>query len=282
MPEWLDNFENTGVTVENKEGFTKYAERYATEGDAIVAGYNHQKMVGAPFKFPESLDKLPDDASRGEFTSQANKLLGIIKTGDINTLKDVNLKDGMAEGAVYNEDFANSFKQFAVDNSLNVSDMPKIAKFFNESMGKLAIDLKTKSENDAIAAAEACDVALIAHPDIGSKEKLLELTELFARAMTNNVGLSDDEVEELADGLALSKFTTNAVLSRVILKQFAPLAAEGNTEGGGPGSTVTDTGQTPYQWKQSRWPKSKDMWGKEDDKWEDQSIEVRKLAKRKE
>ena len=209
--------------------------KYKSADKAMLGGVDAMAFVGKPFKMPESLEKLPDDASRTDFTAQAHKLLGITKTKDIATLKDVNLKDGMAEGTAYSEDFANSFKQFVVDNNLNVNDMPKYAKFFNTTMAAVT----AKAETDKITAAESCDKALIAHPDIGSKEKLLEMTELFARAMKNKVGLTPAEAEELADGLALSKLTTNPVLARVMLKQFAPLAAEASTEGGGGGTPPT-------------------------------------------
>ena len=232
MPEhWTDDFEHSSITDENRESFNTAMAKYGTQEDAIVGGHNAMKLAGKPFKMPESLDKLPDDASRTDFTAQAHKLLGISKTKDIATLADVNLKDGIAEGTPYDEDFANSFKQFVIDNNLNVNAMPKYAKFFNTAMATVT----AKAETDKIAAAEACDKALIEHPEIGSKEKLLEMTELFVRAMKDHVGLKPEEAEELADGLALSKLTTNPVLARVMLKQFAPLAAEASTEQAGDG-----------------------------------------------
>lgn len=237
---WSNDFEHASITDENKEAFNTAMGKYETQGDALIGGFNAQKLAGKPFKMPESLDKLPDDASRSEFTAQVHKLFGITKAKDIKELVDVNLKDGLPEGSPYNEDFANSFKQFVIDNNLNVSDMPKYAKFFNTAMAKVTADQKAKTESDNISAAESCDKALIAHPDIGSKEKLVEMTELFVRAMKNNVGLTVEETKELADGLALSKLTTNPVLARVMLKQFASLAAEASSEDGEGGTTKTE------------------------------------------
>lgn len=233
---WSQEFEHSSITADNREAFNTHMSKFPTQGDAVANHMELAKMTGKPFKLPESMDKLPDDTSRSDFTSQAHKLLGIIKTKDINTLKDVNLKDGMAEGASYDEDFANSFKQFVVDNDLNVSDMPKYSRFFNTAMGKATVDMAAKTEADNLAAAEKCDAALIAHPSIGSKEKLLELSELFTRAMKKHVGLTAEEVEELGDALAISKLTKNEVLTRVMLHQFAPLAAEATSEGGGGGN----------------------------------------------
>jgi len=129
---------------------------------------------------------------------------------------------------------------------MNTSDMPKNAKFFNSIMGKMKADAATKAESDAIAAATKCDESLVAHPDIGSKEKLTEMTELFKRAMTNHVGLSADEVTELGDGLALSTITSNPVLQRIMLKTFAPLAGEAQSEGGGSPSKEKGKPKSPH------------------------------------
>lgn len=231
---WSKEFEHPSITDENREAFGTSMAKFPTKDDVVVNHIELSKLTGAPFKLPKDLDGMGEEA-KADFTSQVNKMFGIIKTKDIKTLADVNLKDGMAEGATYDEDFANSFKQFVVDNSLNVSDMPKYAKFFNEAMAKVAVANATKRENEAIGAATSCEEALIAHPDIGSKENLVKQTELFVRAMKNHVGLTPDEVKELADGLALSKLTTNPVLARVLLKQFAPLATTADIEGGGGG-----------------------------------------------
>ena len=240
MEHWADDFEHESITDENREAFSTHMAKFDTEGDAVMDGYDLAKQKGNLFKIPESLENLPDDESRTDFTSQVHKLFGIRKTKDISELANVNLKDGMAEGAVYNEDFANSFKQFVVDNNLNVNDMPKLAKFFHVSMAKLGEAQKAKTEADNLAAAKSCNDALIAHADIGSEERLLVLTEQFTRAMETKVGLTPDEVEELADDLAVSKLSRHPALTRVLLQQIAPLAAEASTEkGGGPTHKAT-------------------------------------------
>lgn len=246
MPDehWSEGFEHASITDENREAFNTAASKFPTQDDMSVGYMELQKTAGKPFKMPESLDKLPDDASRSEFTTQVNKLLGITKAKDIKELIDVNLKDGLPEGSPYDEDFANLFKQFVIDNNLNVSDMPKYAKFFNTSMAKVAADQKAKTESDALAAADATNKALIAHPSIGSEEKLLEQTELLKRAVQNNVGLTPEEVEEFADTLADTLLTKNPVMARVMLKVLAPLGAEASTEGGG-GGTPPSTDKVP-------------------------------------
>lgn len=254
MEHWIDDFEHSSITDENRESFNTHMSKFDTQADAVMDGYGLAKQKGKPFKLPEAMDKL-DEASRSEFTAQAHKLLGITKTKDIAALKDVNLKDGMAEGAAYNEEFANSFKHFVIDNDLNVNAMPKLAKFFNVAMAKFAAAQKAKTEADNIAAAEKTNEALIAHPSIGSKEKLLELTELFTRAFKNHLGLTADEVKELANDLSISKLTKHPVLARIMLHQFAPLAATASTEEPGSGNPPAKDEVEDGVTEQILWPK---------------------------
>ncbi len=249
---WAPGFEHASITADNREAFNTVASKFATQGDMCVGYHELQKTTGKPFKMPESLDKLPDDAARADFTSQAHKVLGIRKVKSIDDLKDVNLKDGLPDGSPYDEGFAAAYKQFVVDEDMNSSDMPKNAKFFNTIMAKIKADNATKLENDNLAAATKCDEALIAHPDIGSKEELLKQTELFKRAITSKVGLTADEVDELGEGLTLSTITKNPVLQRVMLKHFAPLAATATNEGGTGGAGAdgkpvnSDSGSPTY------------------------------------
>lgn len=278
VPEWIGGFENAGVTSENKEAFQNYAKNYQTEGDAIVAGYNHKKLVGAPYKLPESMDKLPDDKTRGELRGSALKLLGMEPAANVEALADLNLKAGMAEGIEPDVDLANMFKTVAVEKKWSKSVTQDIIELHNTVQAQARAAAAEKTLKDAETAAQECDAKLVAHPDFGSEEELLRQTELFKRAMENNVGLTPEEVTELGEGLALSTITTNPVLQRVMLKQFVPLAEEGDTPPGGGGGGGGATEQTPYQWKKARWESDPSMWGKEDAKWEDQSPEFKKIA----
>ena len=277
MEHWTETIEHDSITDENREAFKTANAKYATEADAIVGGYNAQKLAGKPYKVPDDLSKL-DDTSKAEFTSQASKLLGIEYAKDLDGLKDLDLKVGQADGAATDETLATAFKQFVVDNKVNKADAQKMLGFYNTAMGQATEAYKQKAEDDKIAKMEACNKALIAHPDIGSEEKLNEQTELFKRAIMNNCGLSAEEAKTFADDIANSMFTTTPTTARLLLKAFAPLAAEGSTGdgGGGGGSTGTVKQQTPYEAKKSNWPKSPSMWGKPEDTWDMQSLQTKK------
>ncbi len=255
----ISAIEHPSITAENRGDFSTHMEKFDSMEAAALDGMGLKKLQGAAFKLPKDIAGM-DEKARGEFMPQVHKLLNIRHAASVDELKDVNLKDGLPDGSPFDENIANMFKEFVVKENLNTSDMPKYSKFFNTLMAELKTEAATKADNDAIKAAENCDAELIKHPDIGSKENLLKMTELFKRAMeSEHVGLTADEVKDLGEGLAISKMTTNPVLQRVLLKQFCPLVAEANTELDGQGKpkvgTKTDPDEGSVTYKALGWSK---------------------------
>lgn len=258
MAEWLEEFEHASITNENRESFNKHMSKFPTQADAVVDGFGLAKMKGTPFKFPESMDKLPDDASRNDFTAQAHKLLGIEHAKDIEALADLNMKAGQAEGAPFDENMATAFKQFVIAKKVPKGIAQTIIEFHNQAMAKVAADNKTKEHNDAVAAMEKCDAELIADPDIGSEENLLKQTELFKRAFEKHLNLAPEEAKKCAEALAESKYlTTYKPLAKILLKLIAPLAATAETEGGGGGKTPAGDQIQDGKTEKILWPQKK-------------------------
>ena len=233
MQDWVNDFEHEGITDDNRESFNMHMDKFPTQADAVMDGYGLAKMKGKPFKMPESMDKLPDDASRTDFTSQAHKLLGIEHATDLNSLAEINLKKGLPEGSPYDENFANAFKQFAIDKKIPKSAMEPLAEFFNLASTKAQGDMVAKTAADFAASKQATETALAADKDFGSKEKLDEQTVLLHRALTNNTGLNTEEANGIAEFLRDREGATNPVLRKVLLKTLAPLAASSSNENGG-------------------------------------------------
>jgi len=279
MPDehWSNEFEHESVTDDNREAFKTAMSKYPTQDEAVVGGFNAMKLTGKPFKMPESLDNLPDDASRTDFTTQAHKLLGIEHAANVEALVDLDLKLGSAEGSQTDENLANAFKQFIVKEGISKGDAQKMLGFYNQAMGAAVTANNDKRESDKLAAAKVCNEALVKH--YGNQEKVDEQSELLRKAVKNNMGLSAEEYEEFGDELANSILTKNPVMARGLITVLAPLAAEGSTEGGGGGGGGANEKQlSPYEWKKERWPKSPNEWGNSGDTWETQDIQLRKLA----
>jgi hypothetical protein len=257
MEHWTDDFEHSTVNDENREAFNKHMVKFATKDDAVADAFGLAKLKGAPFKLPKDLEGM-DETARGEFMPAVHKLLNIRHAKSVDELKDVNLKDGLAEGANFDEDFANEYKKFVVENKMNTSDMPKNAKFFNTIMAKLRTDAEAKANKEAVAAREACNKALIEDPDIGSEENLKKQTELFKRAFQKHLNLKADEVEKVGEALAAAPLlTTYPPLAKILLKQFAPLAATADLEDtGGP-----DAGKNKIESVERGSPSSDAIWG---------------------
>ena len=281
MEHWSDEFEHESITDENRESFKTAMGKYATQSDATVGGFNAQKEVGKPFRIPETLDKL-DDAGKAEFTSQAHKALGITHAKSVEDLADIDMRAGMAEGSEVkvDENIATMLKTLAVEKKWPKSVVQDIVGLYNGKLTEYATEaLAKQTEDKKLADAKACNEALIADPDFGSEEKVKEESQLAMRAVRNNLGLTEDEAEEFGQLMADTLLTKKKPVAKAMLKLLAPLAREGSTDGGiGGGGSAAAKGQSPYQWKKERWPKTPDSWGNEKDTWETQDIQMRKLA----
>lgn len=228
----ITEIQHESITAENRPAFATHMEKFDSMEAAAVDGMALKQLTGKPFKFPDSMDKLPDDAARNEFISGAHKLLGITHAKDIAELADVDLKQGMADGAAFDDNLANAFKQFAIDEKINIATLPKLAGFLNTQTGLAVKAMAEKKEADSLAKATAVNEALIADPEFGSKEKVAEKSELLRRAIKSHIGLSDKESEEFADLMADTLLTKSAPVAKAMLKILAPLAAESSTDGG--------------------------------------------------
>jgi predicted transcriptional regulator len=233
--DWVNDFEHSSVTDENRESFSKAMSKYSTAEDAIVGGFEAMKAVGKPFKLPASLDKLPDDTVRADFTTQAHKLFGITHAKSVDDLKDFDFTVGMdpdenGEKKV-DELLVNGVKQLVVDKQLNINKLPHYIELYNKAMAKARRDSAAQAEAAKIKAANETNEALAAHPDFGSMEKVKEQSELLRRAIQNS-GITPEEYEQVGEEMASSMLTKHPVMARVMLKLLAPLGAEGSSEAG--------------------------------------------------
>lgn len=233
--------EHASITAENRVALATHMEKFDSFEAAAVDGMALKGLMGKPFKFPESMDKLPDDASRTDFTAQAHKLLGITPgVTDLDGLKDIDLKAGIAAGIEPDENLANLLKSYAVEKKLTVSSVQDLIGFFNGPITEYAARVaaanaeagKLKAEAEKLDAATKTQEALISHKDFGSEAVVKEKSELLRRAIKNNVGLSAEEYEKYGEEIADSMLTKSAVGARVMLNLLAPLAAESDLESG--------------------------------------------------
>ncbi|MHC4387343.1 MAG: hypothetical protein ACYSX1_01915 [Planctomycetota bacterium] len=234
MEHWSDDFEHESITDENREAFNTAASKFATKDDMCVGYSELEKTAGKPFKLPKSLDKLPDDSIRADFTSQAHKLLGIEHAKDVEALADLDLKAGLAEGQEPDEVLATAFKEFVVKEKINKASAGKLVGFYNQAMAKARAARDAQADSDKLDAATKTNAALIEH--FGSEEKYKEQSELFRRAIQNNAGLTPEEYTEFGDALVETGLNRHPVMARALLKLIAPLAATSSTEAGGEGS----------------------------------------------
>ena len=276
---WAETFDGDGVNADNRAAFVAANSKYATMEAAVVGGYNAQKISGKPFKFPESMDKLPSDESRADFTSQARTLLNINIPKDVESLKDVNFKAGIADGLEVDENFVGILKNWAVESGVDTGTLGKMLEFYHGPLLKYAKEVQdTKQEADKLTAKETCNAALVEH--FKGEDKVKDLSLLMHRTIVDHMGLSRDERAEVADAMADSILPSNPVMAKGMLNFLSSASKEGTTlsgEGGG----SENKGTSPYEAKKARYPKSESMWGDPSDKWESESLESQRLHKPK-
>ena len=272
---WSEHYDGEGVNADNRQAFVDAMSKYPTEQAGMVGGFNAMKVTGKPFKFPESMDKLPDDASRAEFTTQARGLLGVSIPKDVESLKDFDFKDGLADGAAVDENFVAMVKNWAVEKGIPVTHLKEMAGFYNGPLTKYAQEAyAAKQEKEKLANAETCNTALLEH--FKTEDKVKDLTALLHRTIINNMGLTAEESAEFVDAMADSMLTKNPVMAKGMLNLLSSVSTEGTTHtGDGIGGAGVPKSKSPYEVKKARWPKSSDQWGDPSDKWEDQTIGVR-------
>ncbi len=260
---WTDGFEADGLTDENREAFNTHMAKFPTEGAAVMDGYGLAKQKGVAFKLPESIEKLPDDASRATLLAQVNKLYGRVIAADLDGLADLDMKSGSATpDAKFDEAFAGKFKQWIIDEKIEKSVAQKSIAFFNKAVGEAQVAYAAKTEEatkkdavDRLAEVTACNDALVT--TFGSKEKLDEQTVLMHRALLNNTGCSTEEAADIAEFLKDREGATNLTLRRILISNLAPLATEALGPDGKPAVAVAGAKQEDGKTEQILWPKKK-------------------------
>lgn len=260
---WADGYEAEGLGDDNREAFNTHMAKFPTQAAAVMDGYGLAKQKGVAFKLPETIEKLPDDASRATLLAQVNKLYGREIAADLDGLSDLDMKSGStAEDAMYDETLAKTFKEWVVAEKIEKSVAQKAIKFHNEAMAlaRTAYAAKTeeatkKDATDRLAAVTACNDALIAK--FGSKEKLDEQTVLMHRALLNNTGCTAEEAGGIAEFLKEREGATNATLRRILISNLAPLATESLGPDGKPTVAPAGAKQQDGVTEQILWPKKK-------------------------
>jgi len=234
----IEGIEHELITDENRGAFATHMEKFDSMEAAALDGMGLKQMQGKPFKFPESMDKLPDDTSRAEFISKAHKLLGVTHADSIDDLGDLDLKLGSTSDAM-DDKLAAAFKEFVVSDKIDKATAQKMIGFHNKAMGlsREAFTAAKKAAEDQAAAKlisdkRACNDVLVAHADFATQEALDKQNILLHRALKDNAGISVEEADEMSEFLNDREGATNPVLRRLLLKAYAPMAAESSTEGG--------------------------------------------------
>ncbi len=231
----ITEMEHPSITAENREEFSTHMAKFTTMEDAALDGMALKKLTGVPFKMPESLDNLPDDASRSDFTSKARSLLGIKHASTIEDLADLNLRAGGTDDMKVDETLAANLKKFIVDEKMSLGATEKFITFFNREGTRVNAGIKAAQDQaalDKLAAIKDSNDALVAHKDFGNQDTVDKQTIRLHRALKDNTGMTPEAAEDVAEFLKSREGATNPNIRRLLLNHVASLAAESSVDGG--------------------------------------------------
>ena len=230
MPDWFEGVQHQELsTPEAKEWLGKYT----SQEEALAGGFNAAKAVGAPFRLPKSLESLPDDNMRSQFTSEVTKLLPVNKlVGAVEKdedLKDINFAEGLADARTVSEELKTSFTKL-ISGMKNVpkSAIQPIITWWNQTsqaaVSKHIQDLQGKAQ----AASE--NTKTILNGLFGGEEGVKQHSEAVLRMVKNHMGLTDAESEALGASM-MKEMLTDPIRARAMFN-LAKSFKESSTEKG--------------------------------------------------
>jgi hypothetical protein len=217
---WTDDLTHEQlVTPEAKIALAKYP----SSDEALIGGLNAMKAVGKPFRLPKSLESLPDDTVRQDFTSQVGRLMGAIESEE--DIADVNFAEGLADARNVNPELVTAFKKFAVDNKLPKSLISKLVGFNNQFATQI---LNQQAQVRTETATKTNETLKVLY---GGDEGVKAHTEMVKRLFKDHAGLTAEEYEQSAQGLITSGITQDAVLCKALFNLAKDIVPEAQTEG---------------------------------------------------
>jgi hypothetical protein len=218
---WLNDEKNEKlITPEAKRDLAKFESK----DDIAISYMELQKSASRPYKLPESLDKLPDDKTRGEFTVNTLKLLGAVDKEE--ALDDLDYAVGLPKDRQLDTALVGRLKKYAVEKHWPksiVQDVVGLHNIINEETRQNLVN----QFNDLQAKAKEARIKRY-----GSEEKDKEVFELIRRMFQNCGDLTPEEYEDSAVSLMNNGITTDPIIYKALGVFASKLVKEGTTETG--------------------------------------------------
>lgn len=201
--------------------------QYKSQEEYMVAGLEAKKAVGAPFRLPKSLESLPDDNMRSQFTSGVSKLMGHVEKDE--DLKDINFADGLADARTVSEELKTSFTKL-VSGLKNVpkSAIQPIITWWNQASQAARNKQTQDAQNKAQTALE--NTRTILNGLFSGEEGVKQHSEAVLRMVKNHMGLTDAESEALGASM-MKEMLTDPIRARAMFN-LAKSFKESSTEKG--------------------------------------------------
>jgi len=211
--QFLNEGEYADLPAESRQALSKYATPRAI-ADGCVA---HMKVLGRPFKLPESMDAL-DDGQRAEFKAKMNALNGVPAT-----MEGYEFTHG--DGVEVHAETEAAFKQFAFENDVSPATAQKLVDFWNGTQTRA-------KAGQAEKIAERNKTGLKTMKDRGWTDGDMKNVQLLLTTYSTHDPDSAEgkaELQALADDMDATGNGSNPHLLLALKQMYADLKAEGKT-----------------------------------------------------
>ena len=252
MEHWSDELTHEKlITPEAKT----VLQEYGTQEEYMAAGLEAKKMVGSPYRLPKSLESLPDDKARGEFTSGVEKVLGVKRLQSEEDLEGIDFAKGHKNAKDSNKDVETAMRKFVIEKGYTKQQAEDLILHNNQTEQTRTNARVQKVIDDAEVAKNALVVMC------GSEDKVNSSYDGVRKLFQNHCGLSEVEYEETGKTFIEKILTKSAVMSKALFNLAESVVVEGETEIGLKGGKNKPESMTERQNKEmpaltSRlWPK---------------------------
>lgn len=204
-------------------------KEYTSQEEFMSAGLEAKKMVGTPFRLPKSLESLPDDDARAEFTSGVESVLGVKRVQSEEDLEGIDFAKGYKNAKDANKDVEAAIKKFAIEKGRTKAQVEELITLVNQTNQGLKNTAEQKIIDDATEVKKTLTVMC------GSEDKVNSSYDGVRKLFQNHCGLSEQEFENAGKTFVEKILTKDAVMSKAFFNLAESIVTEGDTDTGSKG-----------------------------------------------
>ena len=223
METWFEGMENPAL---NTPAAQELLGKYTSQEEFNIGHVNAQESIGVPFKLPESMDKLKDDAVRADLTSKIGALLGkdVSSIATKEELEEVNYAEGLSDARMLHPDLKKEIAKWATDGKHSKAEAKSVALMVN----KFIMGFVNTQDTDRTTKSTEVHEAL--KPLFGGEDGVKKSQENVHRMFLNHAGLTVDEYGDAVKAIIDAGMNQDVAISKALFNLAKLIVPEGITE----------------------------------------------------